>query len=198
MKVLNQTLLEKMLHFINDYQFKNGKSPSYRVIMHEMKLNNLAMVYRYVNRLQADGKLTKSKVGGIEISSKFKQCRTIHAPLVGTVTCGSPITAFENIEGTYSLPADIFGSGETFLLHAKGDSMKNVGIKNNDILVIKKTDVAQNNDIVVALLGEEATVKRFFKRGNKFILHPENEMYEDIIVHDVKILGKVVSFIHQF
>ena len=62
----------------------------------------------------------------------------------------------------------------------------------------KKTDVAQDNDIVVALLGEEATVKRFFKRGNKVVLHPENEMYEDIIVDDVKILGKVVSFIHKF
>ena len=166
--------------------------------MKAMRFTNLASVFRYVGRLEADGKIQKNDFGGIKISRKLTPDRTIIAPLLGTVTCGLPILAVENIEGTYSLPADIFGTGETFLLHAKGQSMIDAGIKDKDILVVRKCQNADDGDIVVALIDEEATVKRFFKKRNRIVLHPENKEYKDIIVDNVQILGKVISCIHNF
>lgn len=198
MKILNERKLAELLEFINKYQTQNGKSPSYRTIMKAMRFTNLASVFRYVGRLEADGKIQKNDFGGIKISRKLNPDRTIIAPLLGTVTCGQPILAVENIEGTYSLPADIFGTGETFLLHAKGQSMIDAGIKDEDILVVRKCQNPDDGDIVVALIDEEATVKRFFKKRNKIILHPENKEYKDIIVDNVQILGKVISCIHNF
>ena len=198
MKILNERKLAELLEFINKYQTQNGKSPSYRTIMKAMRFTNLASVFRYVGRLEADGKIQKNDFGGIKISRKLNPDRTIIAPLLGTVTCGQPILAVENIEGTYSLPADIFGTGETFLLHAKGQSMIDAGIKDEDILVVRKCQKADDGDIVVALIDEEATVKRFFKKRNRIVLHPENKEYKDIIVDNVQILGKVISCIHNF
>lgn len=198
MKILNERKLAELLEFINKYQTQNGKSPSYRTIMKTMRFTNLASVFRYVGRLEADGKIQKNDFGGIKISRRLNPDRTIIAPLLGTVTCGQPILAVENIEGTYSLPADIFGTGETFLLHAKGQSMIDAGIKDKDILVVRKCQNADYGDIVVALIDEEATVKRFFKKRNRIVLHPENKEYKDIIVDNVQILGKVISCIHNF
>ena len=198
MKILNERKLAELLEFINKYQTQNGKSPSYRTIMKAMRFTNLASVFRYVGRLEADGKIQKNDFGGIKISRRLNPDRTIIAPLLGTVTCGQPILAVENIEGTYSLPADIFGTGETFLLHAKGQSMIDAGIKDKDILVVRKCQHADDGDIVVALIDEEATVKRFFKKRNRIVLHPENKEYKDIIVDNVQILGKVISCIHNF
>lgn len=198
MKTLNERKLAELLEFINKYQTQNGKSPSYRTIMKAMRFTNLASVFRYVGRLEADGKIQKNDFGGIKISRKLNPDRTIIAPLLGTVTCGQPILAVENIEGTYSLPADIFGTGETFLLHAKGQSMIDAGIKDKDILVVRKCQNVDDGDIVVALIDEEATVKRFFKKRNRIVLHPENKEYKDIIVDNVQILGKVISCIHNF
>lgn len=198
MKTLNERKLAELLEFINKYQTQNGRSPSYRTIMKAMRFTNLASVFRYVGRLEADGKIQKNDFGGIKISRKLNPDRTIIAPLLGTVTCGQPILAVENIEGTYSLPADIFGTGETFLLHAKGQSMIDAGIKDKDILVVRKCQNADDGDIVVALIDEEATVKRFFKKRNRIVLHPENKEYKDIIVDNVQILGKVISCIHNF
>ena len=119
MKTLNERKLAELLEFINKYQTQNGKSPSYRTIMKAMRFTNLASVFRYVGRLEADGKIQKNDCG-IKISRRLNPDRTIIATLLGTVTCGQPILAVENIEGIYSLPADIFGTDETFLLHAKG------------------------------------------------------------------------------
>jgi len=198
MKVLNEKKLTELLEYINDYQSKNGKSPSYRTIMHALKFNNLASVFRYVGNLHAKGLIEKEELGGIKISPNLCTNRTILAPLVGSVACGNPITAVENIEGNYALPVDIFGSGETFLLHAKGLSMINAGIKDKDILVVKKCNDAIDGEIVVALIEDEATVKRFYKKHGKIVLHPENPEFQDIVVEDAKILGKVVSCIHNF
>lgn len=122
MKVYNNTTMMDLLEYIKNYQAKNGKSPSYRMIMKAMNFSSLSMVFGYVGQLQSKGLIKKDNLGGIAISRKLNPDRTILAPLVGTVTCGNPILAVENIEGNYTLPADIFGTGETFLLHAKGES----------------------------------------------------------------------------
>jgi len=198
MKVLNETLLINLLEYIKKYQAEQGKSPSYRTIMKAMHFSNLATVFRYVNKLQSNDLVKKDNLGGIEISCKLNPGRTILAPLLGTVPCWKPILAIENIEGNYSLPSDIFGTGETFLLHAKGESMINAGIRDKDIIVVRKTNQADDGDIVVALIEDEATVKKLFRKNNKIILHPENPDFEDIVLDEVRILGKVISFIHNF
>ena len=119
-------------------------------------------------------------------------------PVLGEVAAGQPIFATENYEDYYTLPKDFHTSDELFMLTIKGNSMQNVGILNGDKIVVKKQNDADNGDIVVALLDDSATCKRFFKKDNKIILHPENEDYSDIIVSDVQILGKVVGLIRKF
>jgi len=188
MKSLNENKLNELLDYIKRYQVENGKSPSYRIIMKAMGFNNLATVYRYVD------------LGGIAISMNLNLDRTIVAPLVGTVTCGNPIEAIENIEGNFALPVSIFGTGEIKILHAQGESMIGAGIFDQDFLVIKKDCFIEDGDIVVARIGDEATTKRLFHRNGKIVLHPENPNFQDIIVNEteVEIEGKVVSSIHNF
>lgn len=164
MRVIDESKLVNVLDFIKDYQFKHGKSPSYRVIMKALNFASLSAVARYVLTLQNKGLIKKDNLGGIKLPNKLSSGKTTIAPLIGTVTCGEPIFAYENIEGAYKLPADIFGSGELFLLNAKGDSMIDAGIKDGDILTVLKTNKVEDGDICVALIGEDATVKRFFKK----------------------------------
>lgn len=146
------------------------------------------------------GSLEKDNLGGIAISYNLNLDQTIVAPLVGTVTCGNPILAVENIEANYTLPVSIFGSGQTAILHAQGESMVNAGISDGDFLVIKKDAQIEDGDIVVARIADEATTKRIFHRNGKIILHPENPSFKDIIVDADKVVieGKVVSSIHNF
>ncbi len=198
MKSLNENKLQELLEYIKQYQLENGKSPSYRVIMKAMGFNNLATVFRYVNKLHSRGSLEKDDLGGIAISLNLNLDRTIVAPLVGTVTCGNPILAVENIEANYSLPTSIFGTGETIILHAQGESMIGAGIFDGDFLVVKKHCLVEDGDIIVARIGEEVTTKRIFHRKGKIILHPENPAFKDIVLDSVELEGKVVSSIHNF
>ncbi len=187
-----------MLNYIKTYQIENGRSPSYRNIMKQFKFSSLSVVCRYVEALRQRGSLEKDNLGGIDISENLNCAKTIIAPIVGTVTCGKPIYAQENIEGNYQLPAAIFGNSEIFMLHAQGDSMEGVGIKSGDILVVRKSCTAENGQIVVALIDDSATVKTFYKKKDCVVLHPENDKYDDIISNDVKILGVVQHLIHKF
>ena len=198
MKMCDESKLNETLEFIQNYQKGNGISPSYRTIMKAMNFKTISTVYRYVLKLEAQGKLSKNKLGGIDISPNLNPNKTILAPLVGSVACGKMTTAIENIVGTYKLPADLFGTGPTFILQAKGESMINAGIQNNDFLVIRQCNQADDGDIIVAELDGEATVKRLFRKNGKVILHPENPKFEDIILDDVLIQGKVISNIHKF
>ena len=197
MKVCNNKTLEKVLSFIKTYQIANGRSPSYRQIMKGVGLSSLSMVQRYVKILQEQNLIQKNNAGNIDIASNLSLGQTIIAPVVGTVTCGTPIYAQENIESIYALPAALFGAGKTFILHAEGDSMIGKGIKSGDLLVVKQCETADDGDVVVALLDDSATVKTFFKKKKHVVLHPENEKYKDIITRDVQILGKVEYCIHE-
>lgn len=118
-------------------------------------------------------------------------------PLVGKVTAGEPILAVENIEETMTLPYDLVGTEDAFLLRVRGDSMIEAGIFDNDIIIVRRQNVAENGDIVVALIDDEATVKRFYKEHDHIRLQPENKAMEPIIVKDVKILGKVIGLIRR-
>lgn len=197
MKVIDETLLEKMLDYIKTYQISYGQSPTYRNIMKHMSLKSSSIVYRYVEILCERGMLDKDEFGGIDISSNLSCDETIIAPIVGTVTCGAPILAQENIEGILKLPSSIFGKGEKFLLHAEGDSMIDAGIQSGDMLVVRKCEMAENGQIVVALIDDSATVKTFYKKNGYVLLHPENPKYDDIKVKNVQILGIVEHYIHK-
>lgn len=196
MKQIDEEKLYKIKAHIETYQLENGKSPSYREVMEACNLTSLSLVSRYLDLLQTRGQIKKNPLGGIEMSINLSS--TTFAPLVGQVRCGAPIFAQENYQSICSLPSEIFGKGELFMLSAIGDSMKDAGINEGDILVVRKSDYAENGQIVVALIDDEATVKRFKKTSNKIILHPENSKYQDILLDDVKILGVVQSCIHKF
>lgn len=200
MKVINENNLLRTLNFIKEYQIENGKSPSYRVIMKELKFASLSVVARYVLVLQGRGQIKKDNLGGIKLPARLSLGKTVLAPLIGTVTCGDPIFAYENLEATYKLPADLFGAGDLFLLKAKGDSMIDAGIQDGDIVTVDKSTPVKVGDICVALIGENATVKRLIKKGNNYYLKAENKNYKDIALEkeNFKILGKVVGYIHKF
>lgn len=197
MKTINEKMLNNILEFIKVYQLENACSPTYREIMRHLGLSSLSQVSRYVNLLGERGDIKKDEQGKIDISYNINLSQSILAPVVGEVRCGEPIFAQENIESVYRLPTEIFGSENVFLLHAKGDSMEGVGIREGDLLVVKKSESAENGDIVVALLEDAATVKTFYKKKDHVVLHPENSRYNDIITKDVKILGIVKQFIHS-
>ncbi|NCC87977.1 MAG: repressor LexA [Clostridia bacterium] len=116
---------------------------------------------------------------------------TTQANIIGTIACGAPVLAEENIEEYISLPSAIFGKGDLYILNASGDSMIEAGIEDGDLVVIKKQTTAEDGDIVVALVNNENTLKRFYidKRNKKYILHPENSKLKDIIVTEVQIQG---------
>ncbi len=197
MKQLSERTEENILEFIKVFQLENGRSPSFREIKSGLNLSSLSLVSRYVSLLENKGSIKKNNLGTIDISYNVNLSQSVLAPLVGQVRCGEPIFAEENIETIYRLPTDIFGKDNLFLLHAIGDSMEGAGIREGDLLVVKKCETADNGEIVVALLDDSATVKRFYKKKDHVVLHPENTKYDDIITKDVKILGVVKQYIHS-
>lgn len=198
MRVIKENTVQAVLNFVKEYQKKEGRSPSFRQICHAMSFPSIGTAQKYVNVLKTRGLLSQNDQGKIEIPFNLRKGTTIVAPLVGSVACGTPILAEENIEENYLLPTSIFGSGETMVLHAKGDSMEGAGINNGDLLVVKICDSADDGDIVVALINDSATVKRLFKHKDYVALHPENPKYQDIITKEVKIQGIVKHVIHSF
>ena len=122
----------------------------------------------------------------------------VQVPVVGTVAAGQPILAQENIEDYFPIPADLLPNAQTFMLRVKGESMINIGIFDGDQVIVEKTSTARNGEIVVALVEDSATVKRFFKENGHYRLQPENEDFEPIYSRDVMVLGKVIAVIRYY
>ncbi len=198
MRTLNKKTLERMEAYIQKYSIEKGVSPSYRNIMHGIGMTSLNLVQRYVLALEAQGRIKRTNLGNIDIPQRLDKGETVVAPLVGQIACGQPNFAEENIEESFSLPQGIFGHGKLFMLRAFGDSMIDAGISAGDLLVLRQQDYADEGEIVVALVGENATLKRFYKRGHKIILHPENKGMRDIVVDDCQIQGVLVSCIKMY
>ena len=123
----------------------------------------------------------------------FTAKEMVDVPIVGKVTAGQPILAVENIEDSFPLPLEFTGASETFMLKVKGESMIDAGILDGDLILVKKQSEAQNGDIVVALIEDEATVKKFYKENGHIRLQPQNQFMQPIIVPTCTILGKVVG-----
>lgn len=190
--------LNQIYNFTVDFIKTNGYPPSIREICAKLGIKSTATAYSYIERLKSKGLLEKSpqKKRAITLAQKVNDFKSI--PLIGTVRAGSPIFAVENLEGYYPLPDDFSSGGEEFALKVQGDSMINAGIYENDVIIVNRQSTANNGEIVVALVDDSATVKRFYKDKNKIILHPENDNLEDMIFDEVYILGVVKGLMRKF
>ena len=195
MRTLNTTTLDNMESFIIDYQKKKGKSPSFREVMKALNMSSLNLVRTYILALENSGRIERTRLGNIDMLPKLRPSGVAITPIVGSIACGQPVDAVENIEESFALPRSIFGNGDLFMLRTFGDSMIDIGIKKDDLVVIRKQNTADDGEIVVAMINGETTLKRIFRRNGKVILHPENKEMKDIVVKDCEIQGVLVSCI---
>lgn len=195
MRTLNQNILETMENYIIEFQKAQGRSPSFREIMKALNMSSLSMVQKYVLALERDGRIERTKFGNIDVMPKLKPSGVAITPIVGSIACGQPVDAVEQIEESVALPRTIFGNGSLFMLRAKGESMIEAGIRPNDLVVVRQQNAAENGEIVVAMIDGETTLKRFYRRNGKIILHPENSTMKDIIVKECEIQGVLVGCI---
>ena len=188
--------MQAVLNFINEYNAEYGYSPTVREICTKLDIKSTASAYYYMEKLNEEGLLSKSPNKNRAVN--FRKNASVNIPLIGTVTAGQPIFAYENYEDYYSFPAGSFRGNDLFMLNVVGTSMINAGIFDGDKIVVRKQATAENGEIVVALIDDSATVKRFYKRDGHFVLHPENDAMDDIIVDEVSILGRVVGLVRSF
>ncbi len=196
---------ENILEFIKSSIEKCGYPPSVREIAKAVGLSSSATVHSHLKKLEELGYLKRdpSKPRAISLlfpdGKKPSDTNLVYVPIIGNVAAGTPILAEENIEDYFPLSTDfVRGNKEVFMLHIRGDSMVNAGILDRDFIVVRKQNTAINGEIIVALLDDEATVKRFFKGDKKITLMPENDYMEPIIVDDAVIVGKVIGVIRKY
>lgn len=198
MRTLNEETLRRMEEYIRERQRQDGVSPSFRNIMHALGMSSLNLVQRYVLALENQGRIRRTRLGSIALPKRLDAGKNKITPLVGDIACGQPNFAEENIEASYALPEAIFGKGELFMLHTHGDSMIEAGIREGNLIVVRKQNTADDGQIVVALMDGEATLKRLFHRNGKIVLHPENKEMNDIIVDHCEVQGVLVSCIKLY
>ncbi len=204
-KELNKRELA-ILKFIEKQIMTQGYPPSVREIGKAVGLSSTATVHGYLAKLDEKGYIKKQDKKGRTLrllkggsgeekrtSSKdfYTQKELVEVPIIGKITAGEPILAVENITDTFPIPVDFVGNSESFMLTVRGESMIEAGILDGDYILVRKQDIARNGEIVVALIGEEATVKTFYKEDGHVRLQPENHTMDPIIVPDCRILGKV-------
>ncbi|MBI4744459.1 MAG: transcriptional repressor LexA [Actinobacteria bacterium] len=196
---------KEVLDFIVSEIHRKGYPPSIREIGKFIGVKSSATAYSHLDILEKKGYVRKdpTKPRAIEIigyrNTEFqhtsKQLRNI--PLVGRIAAGQPVLAQENIEDTFPLPADFVKDENSFMLEVKGLSMKDAGILPGDFVIVKQQNNADEGDIIVALLEDEATLKRFFREADGIRLQPENSAMKPIITKDVKIIGKVIGLLRK-
>ncbi|MFH1584416.1 MAG: transcriptional repressor LexA [Actinomycetota bacterium] len=196
---------KQILDFIEEFIIKKAYPPSVREICKAVGLSSPATVQSHLDKLKTKGYIKRDplKPRTIEIMSPSKKYegilgkKFVSVPIVGKIAAGIPLLAEQNIDEYFPLPTNFISSKDNFILRVKGESMINAAIKPGDLLVTKRQNTAENGDIVIALVEDEATVKRFFKEGGKIRLQPENDLMEPIILSNVKILGKVIALIRK-
>jgi repressor LexA len=188
---------KEIFEFISGYASKHGYPPTVREIGKAVGLTSSSTVHAHLANLEKIGLLrrdpTKPRAIELLIDRARKVIRGPGLPLVGQVAAGEPILAEENIEEYVEVPEAIGGEDSDYVLRVQGDSMRDAGILEGDYVVVKSAEKADNGEIVVALVGEEATVKRFFKEKDRVRLQPENKAYKPIRTKDAQLLGRVVG-----
>ena len=193
----------EILEYIKSQILERGFPPAVREICEAVNLKSTSSVHSHLEALEKNGYIRRdaTKPRAIEIiddSFNLTRREVVNVPMVGSVAAGQPILAVENIENYFPIPTEFLPNNQTFLLKVRGESMINAGILDGDYVVAHKTPVAENGDIVVALLEDEATVKRFFREDGHIRLQPENPAFQPIISEQVVILGRVVSLIRNY
>lgn len=188
----------EILEYIKAQILNKGYPPSVRDICSAVNLKSTSSVHAHLESLEKNGYIRRdpTKPRTIEIiDDNFNLTRRemVNVPVLGQVAAGEPILAVDNITGYFPIPSEFMPNEETFILTVKGDSMINIGIYNGDQIVVEKCNTAENGEIIVALLDDSATVKRFYKENGHIRLQPENDFMDPIIVDDCMILGKVIG-----
>ncbi len=198
----NLSKQQQILDFIEQHSREKGYPPTVREICAAVGLNSPSTVHGYISRLQKAGMLEKDAASSrsVRVSSKNNVAQVVEAddtilsvPVIGQISAGQPILAEENIERMFPLPSDFARGSDVFMLKIRGESMVNAGILDGDFVIVKSQNVANNGDIVAALIEDSATVKTFYKENGHFRLQPENDYLEPIIVDTVAIIGKVIG-----
>ena len=188
---------QEIFDFIKRYSAKHGYPPTVRDIGKAIGLGSPSTVHAHLANLEKIGLLRRdpSKPRALELlrDTARKAVAPAGLPLVGRVAAGAPVLAEENIEDYIDVPGIAGGDDGDYVLRVAGDSMKDAGILDGDHVVVRPQDTATDGEIVVALVGEEATVKRFFKESDHVRLQPENEAMEPIRTREAQVLGRVVG-----
>lgn len=190
-----------VFEYIKRYMDETGYAPCVRDICSALDLKSTSTAHAHLTKLEKKGYISRdpAKPRTIMImDGSVSKERFVRIPVLGKVAAGVPITAVENIEEYLSLPYSLLGTDDVFILNVSGDSMVNAGIFDRDRIIAKKQDYAQNGDIVVAMIEDEATVKRFYLENGRIKLQPENEKYQPIYTKDMNILGKVIGVLRMF
>lgn len=201
-----QELKEKekaIYEYITDVIRRKGYSPSVRDIQNALRIKSTSTVHSYLAKLERKGYIQKEsgKSRTLRIDNIIAEPqRTVRVPILGKIAAGLPILAIENHEGYIDFPVmnRSYQANQLFALRVRGESMIEAGILEGDIIIVRKENVAENGDIVVALVGDEATVKTFYREDRRFRLQPENSAMAPIFVDDVYILGRVVSVLRFY
>ncbi len=206
---------KSVLIFIEEEIKKRRIPPAVREICDEVGFKSTSTVHAKLKSLEQKGYIRKdpSKPRSIEVlipsgevidfpkretNNVPSNDNVANIPVLGKVTAGAPILAYEEYEDYFPVPLDFVGPGEHFMLRVSGESMINVGILDRDFVMVKRQNHAKNGDMVVALIDDSATVKTYYKEKNRFRLQPENDTMEAIYVNEVEILGIVKALFRKF
>ena len=189
---------QEILEYIKETILNKGYPPAVREICEAVHLKSTSSVHSHLETLEEKGYIRRdpTKPRTIEIIDdcfNLTRREVVNVPLVGTVAAGVPLLAEENIENYYPIPVELLPNAETFMLNVKGNSMINAGIFDGDQLIVERCSTAYDGEIVVALVDDSATVKRFYKEDGYYRLQPENNEMDPIIIDHIKIIGKVIG-----
>ena len=196
MRSKDPEIMKRIVDFVEAYHLDYNSSPSLRVIADGVGIGSTT-VYRYLMEMNERGMICYDGKTIRNEKIDKSQRGTIRAAVIGRIACGIPNLAEQHVEGYVNLPESLFGQGNFYILRASGCSMTEAGIDDGDLVVIREQNTAEDGQIVVALVDDEATLKRFFHEGDKIRLHSENPRMKDIFVTDCRIQGVAVKVIHD-
>lgn len=210
---------QEILNFMKSQILAKGYPPSVREICEAVSLKSTSSVHAHLETLEKNGYIRRDPAkpraieiidGSFDISARNASLEStgesenvtpsremVNVPMVGTVAAGQPLLAVENVTDFFPMPVDMLPNSETFMLRVKGDSMINMGIYEGDQLIIERKNTARNGEVIVALVDDSATVKRFYKEDGHYRLQPENDSMDPIIVDHCEILGKVIGLVRM-